>query len=424
MPPPDENGPPSTSDGSNTGTDRLRPRTLLLIFLVALLARGGYGAWQMVRSNDPSALNFPDEQQYWEAGRAMARGELLTDELGFHATRMPLFPWFLSLFPAQGGPAWAKVVMWFVGSAAALFTAMLGASAVGPRTGLIAGLLVALDPTMAGVSSLLLTETPFVTVAAALWWLGWPLTQRTSQSKWGRWLALALGCALAVYVRPSATLMVFAWPVLIVLLRRFDLQTILGLACVFAVVIAALLPWGARNLRVTGDWVWLTNRMGISLYDGVHPGATGASDLGDIKAMPEVTGLTESEWNRYFKQKSWEHIQTEPGRILRLAWVKLSRTWSPVLHAEEYRSRLVKLVFAAWSIPFYGLVIAGIVILRRRWDLLAVLLLPAAYVSALHCLFVGSVRYRVGALPALAVLAAVTISVIWQKWNDRRVGLQ
>ncbi|MCH7814429.1 MAG: hypothetical protein IID40_10465, partial [Planctomycetes bacterium] len=62
-----------------------------------------------------------------------------------------------------------------------------------------------------------------------------------------------------------------------------------------------------------------------------------------------------------------------------------------------------------WSIPFFVLTIAGLVLLRRRpWTCLA-LLMPALYLSALHSLFVGSVRYRVGAVPMLAVFAAVAV---------------
>jgi hypothetical protein len=75
----------------------------------------------------------------------------------------------------------------------------------------------------------------------------------------------------------------------------------------------------------------------------------------------------------------------------------------------------VRLIGAAWSIPLFGLAIAGAWTLSRRpaggW-LTALLLLPAAYVTLLHAFFVGSVRYRLPAMPMFAILAAVAIATL------------
>ena len=91
-------------------------------------------------------------------------------------------------------------------------------------------------------------------------------------------------------------------------------------------VAVCLVPWAVRNRQVTGDWCWLTNRAGISLYDGVGPGATGDSDRGEIKRMPAVRGLDETTWNRYFLTESVRAMREDPVRILRLALVKIGRT--------------------------------------------------------------------------------------------------
>ena len=73
--------------------------------------------------------------------------------------------------------------------------------------------------------------------------------------------------------------------------RRLHGRAWLGFVIALAIVVVSLLPWAARNRRVTAHWCWLTHRLGISLYDGVGPRATGAGDLGGIKAMPEVAEL-------------------------------------------------------------------------------------------------------------------------------------
>jgi hypothetical protein len=43
------------------------------------------------------------------------------------------------------------------------------------------------------------------------------------------------------------------------------------------------------------------------------------------------------------------------------------------------------------------------------------LLLPAMYFSAVHSLFVGSVRYRLAAIPMLEILAAVALVAIYDR---------
>jgi hypothetical protein len=270
---------------------------------------------------------------------------------------------------------------------------------------------------------LLLTETPYVTAAAALWWVGWPLggsaRQRGQPTDIRLWVALGALSALCVYVRPSSAGLVALWILFLLARQRFNQWACIGAAAAAAVVVASLIPWAARNQRVTGHWCWLTHRLGISLYDGLGPQATGAGDLGDIKAMPAVAGLDEVAWNDWFLRQSREAIRNDPWRTVKLAGIKLARTWSPVLHAREYRSTGIRLIFAAWSIPFFALAVGGIVMLRRQPGICLALLLPALYLSALHSLFVGSVRYRVGATPMLAVLAATAGLALWDRARAR-----
>jgi hypothetical protein len=50
------------------------------------------------------------------------------------------------------------------------------------------------------------------------------------------------------------------------------------------------------------------------------------------------------------------------------------------------------------------------------------LLAPAIYLSAVHMVFVGSVRYRVPIMPILDVLAGVGALGVWQLMTSRRSG--
>lgn len=390
---------------------------MVTIFLIALLLRAGWGTFRLARADDPSALEFPDEEQYWLMAVSVSAREGLQDELGFRATRMPLYPVALSLLAATAnGVIIAKVFHWVIGAVAAALTAGAAAALFDRRVGLVAGLLTAFDPFLIFFSSLLLTETAFVAVLTALWWLVARIIRQGTESL-GRWVAVGLLAALCVYVRESSVGLVAVALGFTLVCRRFDRRTLLGTAIAAGLVVLALVPWAARNRLVVGEWCWLTTRAGISLYDGVGPQATGDSDLGNIKHMPAVRGLSEVEWNRYFMGESVKAIKSEPGRVVTLASKKLARMWNAFPNVQTYQSPLARAIAAVWTIPTFILAVVGALLLtirsgRRSMQTAVLLLLPALYLSALHSLFVGSIRYRLGAIPMIEILAAVALVVV------------
>jgi 4-amino-4-deoxy-L-arabinose transferase-like glycosyltransferase len=399
----------------------------MIVFAVALLLRVGWGTFRLVRADDPSTLEFPDERQYWLAASSLRSGDGLRDEFGFRATRMPLYPALLSAFAGmRHGVAAAKVAHWFVGAVPAVLTAGLAASLFERRAGMIAGLLVACDPFLIFFSSLLLTETLFIVGLLALWWMVHPIRRAGEERiSLSRWIAAGFAAAFCLYVRPSSLGLVVVLFGLIVIRWRFRWQVLFGAALAGVVIVATLVPWAVRNRHVTGEWCWLTHRAGVSLYDGVGPQATGASDLADIQQTPEVRGLNEVEWNRYFLGESIAAIKADPARIARLAWIKLRRTWNPLPNVESYSSGLVRFVSAAWTVPVFAFAVAGVILLprvrkREGWGIALFLLLPALYFGALHCLFVGSVRYRLPAMPMIEILAAVTVVAILDRVRRTR----
>ncbi len=391
-------------------------RWSLLIFLVAVAARGAWGTLRFLRAGDPAALEFPDEQDYWSIADSLAREGRLVGEHGFRALRMPGYPAFLALFAAgRGGVVAAKIAQWILAALAAPLAAALGARLAGRWVGLIAGLFVAFDPFLVFFSSLLLTESLVVTALLAVWLVGWDLQRRESRAGYGRWVAVGALAATCVLIRESTLGLCLLWMVFLVVRRRFDRRGIGGVVLSGGVVLLALLPWAVRNQRVTGQWCWLTNRGGISLYDAVGPQANGASDLGDIKQMDAVAGLDEVAWNRYFLDASYRCIREQPGRIARLAIAKIRRTWNPLPNVGSYQSTLVRWISAGWTLGVYVLAVIGAIGLRRRAGDAAALLLPAGYVLILHSVFIGSVRYRLVAMPMLELLAAVGVVMLFMR---------
>jgi len=385
----------------------------MVVFAIALLLRAGWSIYRFTLAADLAALEFDDEQQYWNMARSFRAGAGLQDELGFLATRMPLYPVALSfVVELPHGVVVAKVCHWIIGAAAAALTAGMASMLFGRRVGIVAGLLVAFDPFLVFFSSLLLTESAFVAALLGLMWATCPLL-RAHRVSLGRWVLVGLLASLTVYVRESSLGLVVVLLGFVALCRRFDRHSLVGTACVLGLVIATLFPWALHNKRILGEWCWLTTRGGISLYDGVGPQATGASDLGNVKQMPAVQGKSEAEWNRYFLDQSVEAIRNDPGRILRLAGVKITRMWNPLPNVDTYQSPLVRAVSVAWTLPLFLSAIVGAVLLWRNGPhgplLTLFMFLPAIYLTLLHSLFVGSIRYRLGAMPMLEILAALAV---------------
>jgi hypothetical protein len=391
----------------------------VIVFLIAFSVRAGFGT-STVRKHEPlkpnqvDTLQFDDEQWYWSTGQSYRAGDGMVGEFGHRAERMPLYPWVLSWFqPGEGGVSAARWFQYFFGALAAC--AVMALAWKLSTYGIIAALVVAFDPTLVGSASLLLSETVAVTLLAGLWWVAWPLRDAKGNTllRWLGTIALSIG---VIYTKESTILLVGVLLGYLAFARR-DRTALIGTGATIVGIIVALLPWASRNQQVTGDWIWLTSRGGISLYDGVHPGATGASDLGNIKAASDVANLSEAEWNRHFKSEAWRHILDDPARILALSWTKLARTWSPVLNAADYQSWKIRLIFAGWYIPLYALVILGIYAHRARYGVLIGLLVPTLCVSVTHVFFVGSVRYRLVAIPTLAIIAAMGLQAVvsWRK---------
>lgn len=426
---------------------------LLAVFIAAVVVRAAWLIRQAWQTGDLSPLTFDDERWYWRMAESLHRGDGLVGEFGHHASRMPLYPAALSLVAGSAhGIAWVKIGQVFVGALTAVFAAVLARdvvhSTIGPDhaidaavparamnvtlvAGLAAGMLVAFDPLLVGVTSLLLTETLFVAELTAIWYVGWQITgfrKRAApaahpveqtvaagrQSSNVHWLAITALTVATVYTRPSSLAPLVGLFVFLLIHRRFERSVTARTLGVVLVLILSLTPWAWRNQRLTGNRCWLTHRAGISLYDGVGPHATGASDLADIKNAPAVRGLGEAEWNAYFRDQAYRSIREDPARIIGLAWVKMKRMWSPFLHADEYQAPLVRIVVAGWTLLLYAFALLGAWAMRHRWSAAAYLLMPAVCLSALHSVFVGSVRYRLGALPMLAVLAAIGLATLWQ----------
>ncbi|MBN2563965.1 MAG: glycosyltransferase family 39 protein [Phycisphaerae bacterium] len=186
-------------------------------------------------------------------------------------------------------------------------------------------------------------------------------------------------------------------------------------ACFLLATCAAFVPTVARNYGLFGRFVPVRIASGASLMEALGPWADGGPGMDRIEYPSFPPDADEYVRDRICRAAAVDWAWDHPGKALSLAWVKLRRTWSVTLHASDYSSPFYTLI--AWNTvaPEYLLAACGVWLLRRHGGILGLLLIVAIYSTLVHMVFVGSVRYRVPAMPFLFVLAGVSIEALWRR---------
>ena len=205
-------------------------------------------------------------------------------------------------------------------------------------------------------------------------------------------------------------------------------------------MVLVLAPWWVRNEGVAGRFVPTTLQVGACLYDGWNPAANGGSDMRFVAEFAEeqrqadaaaiaagepLEGLFEDRLDARLKNASLAWAGANPGTVLQLAVVKVQRMWSWRPHAAEVQDSRIVWGIAATYVPVIALAIFGGIWFRRIWFSgrgwpFVLCLLPAAYLTLMHAVFVSSLRYREPPLLALMVLAAGAAVALWDALRSKR----
>ncbi len=389
------------------------PRDLALGGVVALALALRVG-WVVHCGLTQHGLTYPDEELHWQLATNLVKHGTLTTDDGRLAARMPVYPLFLAAFVSLGPAALTAVrlAQAVVGAATVGLGYRIARRAFGRAAGRAAALLIAVDPFSVFFSSLLLSEVLFTFLLLAL--------VASTQALWARprslppLLALAVIGPLAVMTRPSAALLVpLLWLLPLPAVIRAGVWP-RAVLFTFAAAAACFAPWGLRNRATLGDFAWLSTNGGVTLYDAQGPQADGSSNQEFLRQLPDLPA-GEVARDRALRRLALDQMRSDPGRVAQLALVKLRRTWSPWPNVAEYRTGAAATAGAAYLLVVLVGGIAG-----TAWALLGARGVPrrtrtrrvlgltwvvVLYFAALHCLYVGSVRYRLPVQPLLAIAA-------------------
>lgn len=427
--------------GPHAHANMTRPRYASLwlwagLLLAALAVRMGAAVWWQQRLPAGERFAFGDSQSYWQLGLKLARGQPYEyGDGGWKIFRTPGYPILLAgLFRiVPGGPSgpnvlWGRTLGALLGCLTVAGVAAAAGKLFDGKTALLAATITAFYPEAIAASIFILSESAFglpMLLHLLAWVLAWRREDLAGQTAWA--FVAGIAAAVATLVRPS-WLLFAPFALTIALVGFVDRKQHLRIGVVMlAAFVLTMTPWWVRNYRVAGRFVPTSLQVGTSLYDGLHPGATGASDMSFVPRFAREQleadaraaaagrpqgGLFEDRLDRRMRDASIAWVKQNPEQALRLAGAKLVRMWSPIPNASEFGGLAMRLLLALSYTPV--VVLAAIGAWRfagRGWPYL-LCLLPAFYFTLLHVVFVSSIRYREPAMLPLIVLAAGTADAL------------
>ncbi|MEE8169089.1 MAG: hypothetical protein V3T70_00945 [Phycisphaerae bacterium] len=408
------------------------------ILAVAAAARGAVILYAAI---EPARFDYPDSRRYALVAANIASGRGPIESPRNRTGTDPLYPYLIA--PALVGaqfdwPAarqwalndveqvvqepswvvraytWARVVNLIFGVAAVAAVMAVALRLAGPTAAAAAGLIASLDPILVFFHALVLTEVVYL----ALLWGGVYLAVRGTASRSYIMLIAAgilFGCGAAA--RSSGLIPAVLLPAIVVWCVAGAIARGARLAAFGTMLLGVALavsPAAWRNHGLIGTWMPIRTGGGASLLEACGPWADGGPGMQKVAWPTVADGANERARDRIYRDAALDWARAHPADAVRLALIKLVRTWSISPNAPGYQSGLYAAIGWLTVAPVFVLAAVG-AWLRRRDRMTALLLAPALCFSLIHMVFVGSVRYRVPAMPGLFILAGVAVAGLLQR---------
>ncbi|MCA0389382.1 MAG: glycosyltransferase family 39 protein [Bacteroidetes bacterium] len=417
-----------------------------LILVLALSLRLGaffsFQPWDPVTQNEV-VLRF-DAAQYHSLAVSLTEGDYRGN-----AFWAPGFPFFASLVYQIFGPKpWAVLLLnCFIGLISVFLLERMGTKFLGRRVGLLAALLMAIEPHQIMYSQMFYTENLFIPILLAS---AFSLLLYVEKVKISDLILSAFFLALCVYIRPAANYIVVVWAGF--LLFHFGKKWKEGVraaAVLLGVLLLVLSPWLIRNYMLYGYFGHTTNGgfnvayiFASSIYENQY-GMTKDSSLAILQDRVQKSGKDLSNpfiLDQVETEVGWQVIKSHPKEYLinhffgstniyfslstnllaEILHIKdqllVQPKGSPAYnHIDEFLERkatplVVAGAFILLSMAMtYLFVLRGILVMYKdgQKEILFFLLLTILYFTLIIGPLGGSVRFKVPITPFYLIIAAV-----------------
>jgi 4-amino-4-deoxy-L-arabinose transferase-like glycosyltransferase len=273
---------------------------------------------------------YSDYFYYHEAGRLQANDA----QFFFRAENFaryaklawwpPGYPWFLGVVYSIAGPSAraAVAVQVLLGTLVCGLVYAIGTRAVSRRTGILAALLIAVNPTYVFATNLLASENlAVVGMTLGLWWAA----RSTAPARSAVDAGIAFASAALVRAVCAGVAMVAAlW-----ILRSSRVRA----AQLGAAFLLALAPWTLRNAIVAGSPAPVCFGGGLNFYFGHNAAPPGYRDLSEtpFAGMRDPAAVDRLGW-----KLGLQHLGRDPLGVVTRSGHKLAALFAPsteVLHA-------------------------------------------------------------------------------------------
>ncbi|BBM83786.1 ArnT family glycosyltransferase [Candidatus Uabimicrobium amorphum] len=365
----------------------------------------------------PDHFVFPDSTSYDQIAKNILSGKGFIENPNSQAVRPPVYPLFLALiYLFNSDLVTIKIVQAVIGSCSVFLVFFLAHLLLhNVRVALIAAFLFAIDPLQIAFCSLALSETLFCFLFLMIL-ISLFKTCEHNSSKYAICLGVlcAIGSLLRSVLLPFTIFIGFFW------LWRDRRQW--HLIFVFWVsVLVTMSPWILRNAFIFHDFIPTTTKSGINLYEALGPGATGGPRMLKMKLPENYWQLGEIQRDKLLRKKTLQFIKDDPSRPLYLAMTKFLRLWNMGFNDYKLRnSNYINHVIVLFSVGLYLFFLCGVLWLDKSNYFY--LLVPILYISLVHMVFLGSIRYRVPVLACLDIVAAIALAKLYRFYENRISG--
>ena len=356
---------------------------------------------------------FPDELRFLEEGYSLVKGLGLQAD-GKLGHDMPLTGLVIaaSLFLSGESVFAVKLVMVVISTLTIAVVARLCFEiSKQNRSALIAAAICSIYPFFIFYSARILSETIFLFFMTLFFWA---LIRQSGGAAWQG--------ALAGLMHLTRPVFLYFLPIIWVWQYFFQRLPIKNIAFGIVIMTLVISPWIVRNYVVFGEIVIGTASSGHILWEGNNPwnttgGVSGTFD--DTQTWLDVVpgGMSELAEDQWKKSEAIAFIKEEPTQFLKNGFLKLKRFWSLWPNSGDHQHWLYKLV----SVLSFGSVlllsVVGAVVLKKHRKEVILICAAVGYLTALHALILGSIRYRLPLEPLLIVLASITLVNLWGRYS-------
>jgi hypothetical protein len=188
---------------------------------------------------------------------------------------------------------------------------------------------------------------------------------------------------------------------------------------IYGVLYALIMsPWWYHNLKKYDHFVRLNQSFGVVFYSGNNKLNTSGGGIRGIDFdFKNVEGYLESnsstEKAQLLRDAAIKYISQEPKRFLEMAIVKFFRFWRLTPYTPLVQQSSMAFITTLSLVPIIFFTLVTLITKRKMFKQFTPILGFVVYLTMVHMVTLASVRYRYPLEPLLIVIAAPSITIVW-----------